>query len=31
MNNFAIIGMLLFFLFALGFVGMRGFLRRVIS
>jgi ABC-2 type transport system permease protein len=31
MNNYAIVGMLLFFLFALGFVGMRGFLRRVIS
>jgi ABC-2 type transport system permease protein len=31
MNDFAIIGMLLFFLFALGYLGMRGFLRRVIS
>jgi ABC-2 type transport system permease protein len=31
MNNFAIIGMLLFFLAALGWLGMRGFLRRVIS
>jgi ABC-2 type transport system permease protein len=31
MNDFAIVGMLLFFLFALGYLGMRGFLRRVIS
>jgi ABC-2 type transport system permease protein len=31
MNNFAIVGMLVFFLALLGFFGMRGFLRRVIS
>jgi ABC-2 type transport system permease protein len=31
MNNFAIVGMLVFFLALLGYFGMRGFLRRVIS
>jgi ABC-2 type transport system permease protein len=31
MNNVAIIGMLLFFLCLLSFIGMRGFLRRVIN
>jgi hypothetical protein len=31
MNNLAIIGMLIVFLCGLYYVGMRGFLRRVIS